>query len=202
MLCCCQSRRRSKFTSRLCYPASMTVHIALLRAVNVGGRKLAMADLKAMLDALGFAGARTLLQSGNALFHGSGKTVTALESLLEVETERRLKLRTNYFVRTSEEWQSIIANNPFPRQAKNDPSHLLVLPLKSEPAMADLSALEAAITGREVVRLKGRSLYACYPAGIGESKLTVALIERKLKTSCTGRNWNTVLKLQEAAASL
>jgi len=179
----------------------MATHIALLRAVNVGGRKLVMAELKAMFESLGFTQVRTLLQTGNIVFAGARKASTALEAVLEAETEKRLKVRTDYLVRGAEEWSAIIANNPFRREAEDDPSHLLVLPLKSAPAEADLAALRAAIKGRETVRAVGRELYAYYPDGIGESKLTVALIEKKLNTRCTGRNWNTVMKIEGALAN-
>ncbi|MGH6977413.1 MAG: DUF1697 domain-containing protein [Stellaceae bacterium] len=177
----------------------MTIHIALLRAVNVGGRTIAMAELKAMITALGFTNARTLLQSGNVVFDSAGKTGAALETLLEAETEKRLKLHADYLVRTIEEWRAIVANNPFLREAKNDPSHLLAIPLKSAPKRTDLAALNAAIKGRETVRAKGRELYAVYPDGIGRSKLTIALIEKKLNMRGTGRNWNTMRKLLEMA---
>jgi uncharacterized protein (DUF1697 family) len=111
----------------------MTIHIALLRAINVGGRVVAMAELKAMIAALGCADARKLLQSGNVVFDSAAKTGAALESFLEAETEQRLKLRADYLVRTTKEWRAIIANNPFPQEAKNDPGHLLAMPLKSTP---------------------------------------------------------------------
>ena len=183
----------------LCYLLAMTIHIALLRAVNVGGRKLVMAELKGMFESLGFTSVRTILQSGNVVFGGGTRSGRALESHLEAETEKKLKLRTDYFVRTAEEWNALVHANPFERQAKEDPSHLLVLPLKSAPAAADLAALQAASQGREIVRAAGRELYIYYPDGIGESKLTVDLIDRKLKTRSTGRNWNTVLKIQATA---
>jgi uncharacterized protein (DUF1697 family) len=176
----------------------MVVQIALLRAVNVGGRKLAMAELKGMFESLGFSTVRTILQSGNVIFGGARRTGAALESFLEAETERRLKLRTDYLLRTADEWNAIVGENPFRREAKDDPRHLLVLPLKSAPATSLVATLEAAVQGREIVRAAGRQLYAYYPDGIGESKLTIALIERKLQTRCTGRNWNTVLKIQAA----
>jgi uncharacterized protein (DUF1697 family) len=51
------------------------------------------------------------------------------------------------------------------------------------------------VKGREVIRHKGRELYIVYPDGIGRSKLTNTLIERRLDTRGTGRNWNTVTKL-------
>lgn len=175
--------------------AKMTVHVALLRAVNVGGRVLAMADLRAMLATLGFADAQTLLQSGNVVFSAAGGGA-ALERLLEQETEKRLKLATHYLVRTGAEWARLIADNPFPREAKADPAHLVVMPLKTAPTKAGLAALEGAIPARERVEARGRDLYIVYPDGIGRSKLTIALIEKKLATRGTGRNWNTVLKLQ------
>ena len=177
----------------------MTVHVALLRAVNVGGRSLAMADLKAMLEALGLGQARTLLQSGNVVLDVAARSGDALESFLEAETQKRLRLKADYLVRTAEEWKTIIADNPFPRQAKDDPARLVLIPLKTAPTETRLSSLEAAIKGRESVRANGRELYVVYPDGIGRSKLTVALIERKLATRCTARNWNTVLKLQALA---
>ena len=173
----------------------MTAHVALLRAINVGGRTLAMADLKEMLADLGLVGARTLLQSGNVVFD-SAKTGAALESLLEKETGRRLKLEADYLVRTAAQWKAIIAGNPFPREAKDDPAHLVVMPLKMAPTKTQMAALDAAIKGRERVCAKGRELYMVYPDGIGRSKLTITVIEKTLATRGTARNWNTVLKLQ------
>lgn len=176
----------------------MPAQIALLRAVNVGGRKLAMVDLKATFEALEFTNVQTVLQTGNVVFSGSKRTGAALEAFLEAEIDKRLKLRTDFFVRTADEWNAAIQRNPFPREAKDDPSHLLMLPLKSAPAASQIAALRASIRGRETVQVAGQDLYAYYPDGIGESKLTVALIERKLMTRATGRNWNTVLKIQAA----
>jgi uncharacterized protein (DUF1697 family) len=71
----------------------------------------------------------------------------------------------------------------------------LVVFLKKAPPAKDLSALQAAIKGPEVVRAEGKQLYAVYPQGIAHSKLTNALIERKLGSRATARNWNTLLKL-------
>jgi uncharacterized protein (DUF1697 family) len=174
----------------------MTTHIALLRGVNVGGKtKVAMADLRAMLADLGFGDPRSLLQSGNLVFRSDKLTGADLERLLEVETEKRLGLKTDFFVRTPEEWKKVIANNPFPDEAESDPSHLVVMFLNQAPAAGDVKALQAAIVGRETVRAAGRQAYIVYPDGIGESKLTITVIEKKLGSRGTGRNWNTVLKL-------
>ena len=170
-------------------------HIALLRAVNLGPHnKISMADLKALIVGLGFEDVQTLLQSGNVVFEASGKA-TALEQALERAAAKQFGLETDFFVRTAQEWQSVIDANPFPHEAKDDASHLLAVITKDAVDPAKVTMLQKAIVGREVVRAKGRCAYIVYPDGIGRSKLTSAIIEKKLGTRGTARNWNTVLKL-------
>ena len=174
----------------------MTTHLALLRGINVGGHKLvAMADLRDLLIHLGFEDVRSVLQSGNLVFRSATRSAARLERLLETEAEKRLALHTDFFVRTAAEWQDIIARNPFPKEAARDPGHLLVVFLKDAPGAKNAKALVAAITGPEIVRVDGRQAYIYYPDGVGRSRLTNALIEAKLGTRATGRNWNTVVRL-------
>ncbi len=174
----------------------MTTYIALLRGINVGGnKKVAMADLRELLNALGFADPRSLLQSGNLVFRSDGRKSADLERLLDAETEKRLGLKTEFFVRTAKEWKAVVESNPFPDEAESDPSHLVVMFLKDAPNPESVEALQAAITGREIVRAAGRQAFITYPDGIGDSRLTNAVIEKKLGTRGTGRNWNTVMKL-------
>jgi uncharacterized protein (DUF1697 family) len=181
----------------------MPIHIALLRAINVGGKNLvAMSDLRDLVGDLGFTEAKTLLQSGNVLFQSKSRKGSDLEMLLQAETEKRLQISIDYFVRTAAEWETIIDRNPFREEAERDPGHLLVVLLKRAPEPTALEALRAAIKGPELVRSDGKQLYAVYPDGIGRSKLTNALIEQKLGSCGTGRNWNTVLKLGQMAQEL
>lgn len=181
-------------------PARVTTFIALLRGVNVGGNKqVAMADLRELLTRLGYEDPRTLLQSGNLVFRSRPRTTEELERALEAEVEKHLGLRTDFFVRTAEQWNSIIAHNPFRKEAERDPSHLLVMCLKDAPLAKDMKTLQEAIQGREVIRASGTHAYIVYPDGIGRSRLTNALIDGKLGTRGTGRNWNTVLKIRELA---
>jgi uncharacterized protein (DUF1697 family) len=172
----------------------------LLRGINVGGHaKVSMSDLRDVVAALGFKGARTLLQSGNLVFSGGARKGAELESLLEKATLGRLNVRTDFFVRTADEWAGIIARNPFSDEAARDPSHLVVMALKGVPTASAVEALRSAVNGPEVIRAAGRQLYVTYPAGIGRSRLNGTLIEAKLGTRATGRNWNTVLKLDALA---
>lgn len=175
---------------------NLPLHLVLVRAINVGGHQVVgMADLCQMVGDLGFAEARSILQTGNLLFRTNSATDAALESLLESATAKQFGFQTDFFVRTANEWKELITRNPFPAAAKNDPAHLLVIFLKHAPDKQQMAALKAAIVGRETVRAVGKQLYAIYPDGVGRSKLTIALIEKKLGTRGTGRNWNTVLKM-------
>ena len=181
----------------------MTVHVGLLRAVNLAGvNRVGMADLRDLLARLGLENGKTLLQSGNVVFRCDARSANELESLLEQETRKRLGVPTDWFVRTAAEWKRIVAANPFPAEAKRDPGHLLLVCLKEAPGRASVAALQSAIPGREVVRAAGgRHVYAYYPDGVGRSRLSAALMEKKLGTRGTARNWNTVLKLGALAGS-
>ena len=179
------------------------IYIALLRAINLAGRApVSMSDLRDFFTGLGFADVRTLLQSGNVVFRGRGRAYQPLERTLEIEAPKHLGLETDFFVRTAADWQGIVAHNPFPDEAVRDPGHLLVMFLKRAPAGKDIESLQAAIKGREIVRAGEKHAYIVYPDGIGRSRLTHTLIEKKLGTRGTGRNWNTVLKLGALAAEL
>src|SRR3954469_1432617 len=177
----------------------MATYVALLRAVNVAKTQVAMADLRQALTAAGLGNVRSLLQSGNLVFEDGGKSGAQLERLLEAEAKKRMALETDFFVRTAAEWEALVSGNPFPRAARADPAHLLVMFLKEAPPPEAVKALQAAIVGREVVRALGKQAYIVYPDGIGPSRLTNAVIEKKLATRGTGRNWNTALKLAALA---
>lgn len=174
----------------------MTTYIGLLRAINLAGHnKVSMSDLREWLTGLGMSNPQTLLQSGNLVFGSDVRATAPLEKTLESAAARQLRLETAFFVRTAKEWQGIIADNPFPDEAKADPGHLLMMCLKDAPDAKSVKALQDAIKDREAVRAKGRQAYFVYPDGIGRSRLTTTLIEKKLGTTGTARNWNTVLKI-------
>jgi len=168
--------------------------VALLRAVNVGGTsKAPSAALKAVAEGIGLEAVHTVLQSGNLVFQADSKP-DALEKRLEKAFLDDLGLKTEVMVRTAAEWSAIVDANPFPNEAKGDPSHLLVMVMKREPLADGVRALQAH-SGPERIEARGRELYIVYPDGIGRSKLNAASGWKKLGCQGTGRNWNTVLKL-------
>jgi uncharacterized protein (DUF1697 family) len=182
----------------------MTTQIALLRGVNVVGRRMvAMSGLRDCLCTIGFSDVRTLLQSGNVVFRCDGPRGAELERLLEGEFLKRLDLQTHVIVRSARQWEKIVAGNPFVKEAGEDPSHLLAMVAKRRVTPKGFAALQAAVAkagGRESAGESGGQVYLFFPDGVGRSRVTTALIERALGTPVTGRNWNTVLKLAEACA--
>jgi uncharacterized protein (DUF1697 family) len=179
------------------YCLPVPVHIALLRGVNVGGRWVKMDALRGLLSELGCTDVRSLLQSGNLVFNGGRRTGASLERWLEDGASSRLGLNTEFHVRTAAEWRALIAANPFPNEAKADPARLVAMCFKEPPKPAALAALRSAIIGPERLKAVGRELYIVYPLGMGTSRLTTTLIDSKLGSRGTARNWNTVRKLGE-----
>ncbi len=179
--------------------AHATTQIALLRAINLAGRnRVAMADFRDCLTECGMLEARTLLQSGNAVFR-SRTSPAAVEERLETEARSRWSLSIDCMVRTSVEWTALVDSNPFPKEAKADPGRLLVMFLKAAPGATAVRGLQQQIKDRELVRGIGRELFISYPDGVGRSRLTATMIEKALGTRGTARNWNTVLKIQALA---
>lgn len=173
----------------------MTTYVALLRGINVGGNQMVpMATLRAALADIGFADVRTLLQSGNVVFRAAARAPHRLEALLEKEAGTRFGFSPDFHVRTAGEWRAVVDANPFPKEAADDPSHLLVTFFKTPLDPANVRKLQSAITGPERVRSEGRQLYMTFPDGIGRSKAPL-LVDRILGARGTARNWNTVLKL-------
>ena len=159
-----------------------------------------MAELRTLAASIGMKNVRSLLQSGNLVFDAGSRSPAAVEKLLEAACVNEFGLTTNTFVRTHAELAHLVAANPFPREAKNNPSLLHVLFMREVPAAASFKALQAAIKGPERVRGEGLHAYIFYPDGAGHSKLTSTLIARHLRMAGPARNWNTLVKLTALAA--
>lgn len=157
-----------------------------------------MADLRSILEDLGFDRPQTLLQSGNVVFGATGST-ESLERSLSLECEKRLGLSLGIHIRDLSSWRSIVSSNPFPVEAESDPGHLL-LTLFNQPLDPNaVEGLQAQVAGPEKIRLGDRCLYVTYPDGVGNSTIGKTPGWNKLTKDATARNWNTVLKLLELA---
>ncbi|NNM75765.1 DUF1697 domain-containing protein [Sphingomonas sp. ID1715] len=169
----------------------MTAYVALLRAVNVGGFKLPMAELKAMCDAAGFEQARTYIASGNAVF-GAVLGEAEVKSELEGRLKHYAGKPVAVLVRDAAAMRSVLADSPFPGATPSRTFALFFDEAPTQAAIDDVRHREA-----EEIRLGRRELYIHYPEGMGSSKLVIPAARLG-----TARNMNTVAKLAQMASEL
>ena len=176
----------------------MTRYVSLFRGINVGGHQtVPMNELKELHEALGLKDVVTYIQSGNVVFTSDDADLAQLPGQIEDGFAQKFGFHVNVMVRTSAELRDIIENNPFQNQPMKESKWVVVMFLATRPGSTALEDLQKTYVGPEEFYLVGQELYIYYPNGIGRSKLSNALIEKKLKTMGTGRNWNTILQLQK-----
>ena len=167
--------------------------VALLRGINVGtAKRVAMADLKKLVEGLGCTDVKTLLNSGNVVYTESKSGAGSAERL-EKAIATKLKVTCRVMVLTGAEVAAIIDENPLLKVADN-PSKLHAFVLSSK---ADAKRFDALLKQRwapEALAMGPRVAYMWCPAGQIESPLAKA-VARELKDSITARNWATMLKL-------
>ena len=177
----------------------MTRYVALLRGINVGGnKKVPMAQLRALLERLGFSDVATLIASGNVVFSGKARAPAQLERQLEAAIAEEFGFEVPLVVRTRDELAAAIEANPLPG-AEEAPTRFLVFFLSGTPDRKRLAEIDAEAHLPDEFRLHGRELYARFPNGIGRSKLAVVLGSARLGVTSTARNWSTLTKLLELA---
>ncbi|CAM5781747.1 DUF1697 domain-containing protein [Cellulomonas persica] len=169
------------------------VVVGLLRAVNVGGRKLTSAQLRETAERLGYTDVKTYVNSGNVVLASSvsaAQVADALSAALTAEAGFAVPVIT----RTAREWHAIVEALPFPDEARDDPSHLVVVTWDGSVS-ASAQSFDPARYGPERLQWRSHELYAYYPDGQGRSKLTLPILEKAAGRRGTARNWNTALAL-------
>lgn len=177
----------------------MSRFVALLRAVNVGGRKLPMGELREVCAGLGWRGVATYIQSGNIVFEAEADA-ERLESDLERALASRFGFEVPVIVRTAGEWARYPASNPFGEAADSEPNRLMLMLSKRPPAPGAAAAIQERARDGELVAAAGDAVWIHYPGGAGTSRLSPSLIDRLIGSPATARNYRTVLKLEEMLA--
>jgi uncharacterized protein (DUF1697 family) len=176
----------------------MTAFVSLLRGINVGGHhKIRMDELKELYESLGFKDVLPYIQSGNVVFTSDEADLTRLRRQIEEGLEKKFGFHVEVIVRTSAELKEIIDNNPFQNQQSKESKWVVVMFLESRPDETAQEDLLKTYVGPEELFIIGKEVYIYYTEGIGRSKLSHSLIEKKLKTVGTARNWNTILQVQK-----
>lgn len=177
---------------------------AFLRAINVGGRVVKMADLKKVFGALGFTNVETYIASGNVIFEASGlgpraagSKLQALEEKITAALLKKFKYDHTAFVRTHDEVHTIAVYAPFTKAelAKGKPPYVgFVL---AAPDAARKKAISALCSDIDDFRVHGREVYWLSRTGMGESRISKATFEKAMGGPVTWRNMNTVRALAE-----
>jgi uncharacterized protein (DUF1697 family) len=173
--------------------------VVLLRGINVGGAKrVAMADLRALLEDLGYEDVATVLQSGNAVVT-TGASPAAAGTAIGRAIADRVGLEVGVIVRTGAQLAKIVAADRLGDVA-DDPAKRMVIFLPATASRSAVRALRQLDLGDERVEAAGREVYAWCPGGIGRSALMAAIAKTDLGRNGTARNWRTVTKLAKLAA--
>jgi uncharacterized protein (DUF1697 family) len=166
-------------------------HVALLRGINVGGKnKLPMKSLAAMFVAAGCKDVQTYIQSGNVVFQASDEVARMLPERVGRAVEAEFGFPVRLVLRTAAQMRTVVTANPFD-------SADLVYFLADTPSASDIAKLDPMRSPPDTFRVVGDEIYLQVPTGLADTKLTNAYFDSRLKTMCTGRNWNTVRKLLE-----
>lgn len=175
---------------------TMETKIAVLRGINVGGkRKLPMGDLKSMLMELGYTAVTTYIQSGNVLFK-SDTDSTELEGKLEKSIKDKFNYDVPVVVRSVQELGVLINTNPF-YTTNSDINKLHLTFLKEQPSAENKKLTESISSEPDKFSVTDKDTFIFCEGKYHQSKLTNNFFEKKLKVGATTRNWKTTLKLYE-----
>ncbi len=183
----------------------MTIHIALLRGINVSGQKpVPMAELQKLFEALGFKGAKTLIQTGNVVFRGekAKPDAAALAGLIEKAIEKKFGFEVPVLLRTLEGFRAVIDGNPWRKKKLAETERVYISFLDKAPAKEGIQALAAVPAGDDEHIVRNSEVYLLIRAGYGKSKLSNTVVEKKLKARSTTRNLETSEKLLALAEGM
>lgn len=176
--------------------------VALLRGVNVGGVRVAMADLRAAVEDLGHTDVATYVQSGNVTFTAEAEPAELARGL-EAAIAAACGVTTTIIVLTAADWEELIERNPYPQETDGTKLHAVVAARDYTPdqvrAAQELRDAVQEGGSTDDLTVVGRVLYLHLPNGMGRSKLAEKLGRSRAggQREATARNWRTVLALQE-----
>jgi uncharacterized protein (DUF1697 family) len=179
----------------------METYISILRAINVGRRKILMTDLKALYEELNLKEIVTYIQSGNVIFKTGKKISTqVLANKIQQLIAKKYQFDVPVIIRTGDEMKKTIAVNPFLKQKGINLEKLHVTFLAENPEQVKVKAIQNLDYTPDKFVIIDNDVYLYCPNGYGITKLSNGFFENKLKVTATTRNWRTVNILAELAA--
>lgn len=174
-----------------------SVLVALLRGINVGGKnKLPMKDLAAIFAKAGCGSVKTYIQSGNVVFTSPAGGCDGLADNLSKMIDKQFGHRPPVVLRSLKEMEEVVRANPFTKDGADEKA-LHVVFLADKPSTEAVKSLDPNRSPGDAFTVRGQDIYLKLGKGMGNTKLTNAFFDSKLKTISTARNWNTVQTLVE-----
>jgi uncharacterized protein (DUF1697 family) len=172
----------------------MTIYIALLRGINVGGHnKIKMADLRGALEGLGLNKVQTYIQSGNIVFESEIAEEKTLSSLIQQGIATHFGLTISVILRTAEEFKQIIRDCPYDKDSLTEGESIHCCLLNEAPSQKEIDLLVQTDNGKDEYQIIGREIYVYFHQSMLDSKLSNQF--QKFRIPVTMRNWNTMNKL-------
>lgn len=158
----------------------MSRHVAFLRGMNLGGRRISNADLRLRFEALGCGNVTTFRASGNVVFERD-EPPAKLTTRLEVGLAEALAYEVPVFLRSAEQVLAIAAREPFEAKAvESSKGKLQVVLLTESPSRAAVKKALALSTDDDRLAVEGRELYWLPKGGMSESELDLKAIAAAL----------------------
>jgi uncharacterized protein (DUF1697 family) len=181
----------------------VATYVILLCAVNVGGTgKLPMAELRKLLERLGYTRVETYIQSGNAVVDAKGSAAKVARETAAA-LEQQMGAPVGVIVRLRDEMERVVARNPFGAEAAADGARVHVAFLDAKASAGAVDGLREIMTKNPARRdrffLDGDVVYLHLPDGAAETKFTTKAMGRATGCAVTARNWNSVVKLTSMA---
>jgi uncharacterized protein (DUF1697 family) len=171
----------------------MSVYVAMLRGINVGGHKrIKMDRLRESFEVLGFEQVRTYIQSGNVIFNAGKTSGPTLGKKIEARIVSDFGFSASVMVRTGQELGKAIDANPFLKQRGVDPEKLHVTFLADVPPVSGLKKLAEFTVAPDQSCCVGQEIFLYLPNGFSASSLFKVPWEKALTVATTTRNWKTV----------
>ena len=170
--------------------------VALLRAVNVGGNTIKMAELKTMFEKMKFKDVRTFIASGNVIFTHDGIADEALRESISAQIAKTFGLKIDLVIRSMDELQALLKLNPFKSIKIGGDTRVYVTLLPSEPSAAAWKKLLEYQTKQQSFSKDGRDVFIIYSVPVSAGKpFSNMLIEKTLGMPATTRGWSTITKI-------
>ncbi|AXT52429.1 DUF1697 domain-containing protein [Aquimarina sp. BL5] len=179
----------------------MNTYIALLRGINVGGhKKMKMADLKEMLESLGFSAVVTYIQSGNIVFRDASEDIEVLEVKIQTAIKKRFGFDVPVLIITHDTLNEILQKNPYVKRLESgqiDDKKMYFMLLCNQPNSLATAELSKVSFDPEEFIITKNVIYLFAANGYGKTKLHNNFFEKKLNCQTTTRNLRTLSKLLE-----